>query len=231
MEKVIAALWAKGDRAAFNAALRATLPAALHAAGASNIRLNLRDAEVGPAASLIQRWQAPQQDAVVQFWLPSANARFRTAIDAALAAHSARFALWLVVESTIIANTKYPPVAGERTYGWSQASFISFRPDLPHAEALAFWRGHHTRIAIETQANFEYVQNLIVEPLTPDAPSYNAFVEECFPPEAMDQPAAFFDAVGDEAKFRENLAAMMDSCGRFIDFTRIDIVPTSQFDL
>lgn len=231
MEKVIAALWAKGDRAAFNAALRATLPAALQAVGASKIRLNLRDTEVEPAASLIQRWQAPQQDAVVQFWLPSANARFRAAIDAALAAHSARFALWLVAESTIIANTAHPPAPGERTYGWSQASFISFRPDLPPAEALAFWRGHHTRIAIETQANFEYVQNLIVEPLTPDAPPYNAFVEECFPPEAMDQPAAFFDAVGNEEKFRANLAAMMDSCGRFIDFTRIDIIPTSQFEV
>lgn len=230
MEKVMAALWAEGDRAAFNAALRTTLPAALKAAGASKIRLNLRDAAVEPAASLIQRWQAPQQDAVVQFWLPSANARFRAAIDAALAAHSARHALWLVAESTIIANTAHPPAPGERTYGWSQASFISFRPDLPHAEALAFWRGHHTRIAIETQANFEYVQNLIVEPLTPDAPPYNAFVEECFPPAAMDQPAAFFDAVGDEEKFRDNLAAMMDSCGRFIDFTRIDIVPTSQFE-
>jgi hypothetical protein len=24
---------------------------------------------------------------------------------------------------------------------------------------------------------------------------------------------------------------MMDSCGRFIDFTRIDIIPTSQFDV
>lgn len=231
MEKIIAALWAKDDRAAFNAALRTALPAALKAAGASKVRLNLRDAEVEPAASLIQRWQAPQQDAVVQFWLPSANARFRAGVNAVLAAHSARFALWLVAESTIIPNTAHPPRPGERTYGWSQASFISFRPDLPHAEALAFWRGHHTRIAIETQANFEYVQNLIVEPLTPDAPPYNAFVEECFPPEAMDQPAAFFDAVGNEAKFRDNLAAMMDSCGRFIDFTRIDIVPTSQFEV
>ena len=46
----------------------------------------------------------------------------------------------------------------------------------------------------------------------------------------MTNPQAFYDAVGDEPKFQANLATMMDSCGRFIDFTRIDIIPTSQFD-
>jgi hypothetical protein len=230
MEKVVAALWADGARETFNARLLAALPDALTKAGASNVRINLRDAAVEPAAALIQQWQDPQQDAVVQFWLPSANARFRGKVDAALAAHSARFHAWLVAESTIIPNTAHPVPKGTRGWGWSQASFISFRPDLPRAEAIAFWHGHHTRIAIETQANFEYVQNLIVRPLTDDAPGYDAFVEECFPAEAMSAPPAFFDAVGDEAKFQANLAAMMDSCGRFIDFSRIDIIPTSQHD-
>lgn len=230
MEKVVAALWADGAREAFNARLLASLPEALAQAGASKIRINLRDAAVEPAKGLIQQWQAPQQDAVVQFWLPSANARFRGKVDAALAAHSARFHAWLVTESTIIPNTAHPVPKGTRGWGWSQASFISFLADLPRIEAIAFWHSHHTRIAIETQANFEYVQNLIVRPLTDDAPDYDAFVEECFPAEAMTSPPAFFDAVGDEAKFQANLAAMMDSCGQFIDFTGIDIIPTSQHD-
>lgn len=232
MEKVVAALWARPgeDRATFNARLRAALPQALQAAGASKVRLNLRDAEVEPAAALVQRWQDPQQDAVVQFWLPSANAVFRADVDAALAAHCARFALWLVAESTIIANTAHAPAPGARTWGWSQASFISFRPDLDRQAAIAVWHSHHTRVAIDTQANFEYVQNLVVRPLTEGAPGYDAFVEECFPAEAMTNPQAFYDAVGDEAKFQANLTTMMDSCGRFIDFSRIDIIPTSQYD-
>lgn len=232
MEKVIAALWAAPDedRATFNARLLAALPGALKAAGASKVRLNMRDAAVERAQGLIQHWQAPQQDAVVQFWLPSANAIFRSGIDAALAAHSARFAAWLVAESTIIPNTAHPVPTGTRGWGWSQASFISFRPDLPRIDAIKVWHSHHTRVAIDTQANFEYVQNLIVRPLTDDAPGYDAFVEECFPAEAMDSPPAFFDAVGDPARFQANLATMMDSCSRFIDFTRIDIIPTSQYD-
>ena len=232
MEKVICALWRDPavPRDLFAARLRTDLPPALCAAGAGNVRINIADAAVAPAASLVQRWQDPQQDAVVQFWLPSANAVFRADVDAALAAHCARFALWLVAESTIIANTAHAPAPGARTWGWSQASFISFRPDLDRQAAIAVWHSHHTRVAIDTQANFEYVQNLVVRPLTEGAPGYDAFVEECFPAEAMTNPQAFYDAVGDEAKFQANLTTMMDSCGRFIDFSRIDIIPTSQYD-
>ena len=232
MEKVIGALWAAPgeNREEYGKRIHATLPPALHAAGARKLRLNLRDAAIDPGEPLVQQWQDPQQAAVVQFWLPSANARFRAEIDQVLASHSAWFALWLVCESTIIANTAHPPLSGQRTWGWSQSSFISYRPDMTREAAIAHWHSHHTRIAIETQANFEYVQNLIVRPLTEGAPSYDAFVEECFPAEALTEPQVFFDAVGNPAKFDANLAAMMDSCHGFLDFSRGDIIPTSQFD-
>jgi hypothetical protein len=232
MEKLICALWApEGEtRASYGAYLVEHLPVALAAAGALGIRLNIRDARVEPAAALVQQWQSPQQDAIVQFWLPSANALFRGAIDTVLATHSQRFAAWLVAESTIIANNVHPPKSGRACAGWSQASFISFRPDMDRADAITHWHSHHTRVAIETQANFEYVQNVIVRPLTPDAPAYDAFVEECFPDAAMTDPHAFFNAVGDEAIFAQNLRAMMESCAAFIDFGRIDVIPTSQFD-
>lgn len=251
MEKVVAALWApEGEsHAEYGARLVATLAAALAEAGAHSVRLNVRDAAVAPGAGLIQSWQAPQQAAVVQFWMPSANARFREGVDAVLEAHSSRFAAWLVCESTIIANIDHPcsrnvspgkraegelnaaelPTV-ERTWGWSQTSFISFRPDMTRAAAIAHWHSHHTRVAIETQSNFEYVQNIIVCPLTDDAPAYDAFVEECFPLEALDQTEAFFDAVGNPDKYAANLAAMVESCAGFIDFTRIDVMPTSQFN-
>jgi hypothetical protein len=232
MEKLICALWAPDgvSRADYAEQLKGALPAALKEAGASGIRLNVRDATVEPAAPLLQTWQQPQQDAIVQFWLPTANAHFREPIDAILAEHSGRFELWVVAESTIIPNRDHAPQAGSRTWGWSQASFISFRPDMSWDDAVAHWHRHHTRVAIDTQANFEYVQNIIVRALTPNAPDYDAFVEECFTPEAMTNSPAFFDAVGDDEKFARNTKDMADSCAGFIDFSRIDIIPTSQFD-
>ncbi len=232
MEKVIVALWAPAgeSRADYGARLLAQLPAALKAAGASGIRLNLRDATVEPAAALVQQWQQPQQDAVAQFWLPSANAIFRQPVDDILAAHSSRFEAWLVAESTIIPNADHPPQPGSRTWGWSQASFISFLPNQSWEASIRHWHSHHTRVAIDTQSNFEYVQNVIVRALTDNAPAYGAFVEECFPLEAMTDGRVFFDAVDDDAKFATNTQAMNESCAGFIEFTRIDIIPTSQFD-
>ncbi|OCC25151.1 hypothetical protein MB02_00175 [Croceicoccus estronivorus] len=232
MEKIIYALWAaEGEsRESFNTRLLSSLPEALKKTGATRIRLNVRDDTVGPAAPLIQQWQEPQQDAVVQLWLPSSNAMFRGDTDAAIASHCDRFAAWLVAESAIIPNTEHPPVDGQRTWGWSQASFISFHADMPWEKAIAHWHKHHARVAIDTQSNFEYIQNLIVKPLTDDAPGYGAFVEECFPLEAMTDPNVFFDAVGDDAKLQANAKAMADSCEAFIDFHRIDIIPTSQYD-
>ena len=46
----------------------------------------------------------------------------------------------------------------------------------------------------------------------------------------MTNSPAFFDAVGDEEKFARNTKDMADSCAGFIDFSKIDIIPTSQFD-
>src|SRR5215213_8006360 len=106
-----------------DAALCERLTPALGAAGASRLRLNLRDAAVAQAAALAQRWQEP--DAVAQFWLAAANPRFFDKVEAALAEGSGRYAAWLVSEATIIPNTQHPPAPGARTWGWSQATFLA----------------------------------------------------------------------------------------------------------
>ena len=232
MEKVIAALWKpeQEDRATFNARILADLPDALNAAGASHIRINLEDAVTDGGAALRQTRGAPQQHATVQFWMPSANAIFRSAVDDALRGASARFAAWLVLESTILPNKDHSPAKGARTWGWAQMAFLTRPERLTFDAWLAIWQDHHTRVAIETQSNFEYVQNIVIRALTPDAPPYAAIVEECFPESALSDPYVFFDAVGDQAKFDANLATMMDSCDRFIDRGTIDVIPTSQYN-
>jgi EthD domain len=225
MEKIICALWGSDPRQLID-----HLAAALFRCGATQVRINVPDESVAPGAALIQRWQDPQQDAVVQFWLPSANPIFTGPAFEAIAARCERFAAWLVAESTIIPSAKHPPAPGDRSEGWAQMAFLTLPKRLAWAEWRKVWRDIHTKVAIDTQANFEYVQNLVVEPLTADAPPYIAIVEECFPLAALTDPQEFFDAVGDSEKFDRNLAAMMESCNRFIDFGTIDVIPTSQFN-
>ncbi|WP_374527055.1 hypothetical protein [Novosphingobium sp.] len=231
MEKLICLLWREdgADRDAFNARVLSELPGALAAAGVSGIRINLEDEIAARGAHLRQSRGGVQHDGVVQFWLPSANALFRAAIDAALAAVCARWTGWVVAESTIIPNTLHPARAGQRTAGWAQLAFLVVPPGMSHADWLCCWQDDHTRVAIETQANFEYVQNLVVRPVIDDAPPYVAIVEECFPEAALTDPFVFFDAVGDPARFKVNLDRMMTSCDRFIVRGSIDVIPTGQY--
>jgi hypothetical protein len=232
MDKVIALLWGPAGTAAeaFAAQLKATLPPLLKAAGAQHIRLNLEDAISGKGAHLRQSRGPRQHDAVVQFGYSGLRETLPEPICAALSRASERWHAWQVTASHIIANTRHPAQAGERTSGWAQMAFLTLPERLTHAEWRSLWQDRHTAVAIETQANFEYVQNLIERPLSPGAPPYVAIVEECFPEAALTDPFVFFDAVGDPEKFKANLDRMMESCDRFIDRGTIDVIPTGQYN-
>lgn len=233
MEKVIYLLWRDPltSLESFAAQLRGELADQLKSLGAQYLQANLADADVDTAASLRQENSRPLPDASLAFWLDTANDGSRKPVDRLISGVCARMAGYLVCESVPIRNTRFPARSGQRTYGFSQLALLSCPPRLTHAAWLDIWRNYHTQVAIDTQDNFLYVQNLVVRSLTHGAPAIDAIVEECFPPEAMSDPQAFFDAAGDEAKFQRNLAKMMDSCSRFIDYDKIDVLPTSQYPL
>lgn len=231
MEKVIYALWRdpRVSREAFADTLRTTLSEQLLALGARGLQLNLCDGAVTPADPLRQFHTQPAIAGAVSLWLDSANAAFRKPFDEAISAVVSHMAAYLVSESEPIRNTRFPSRQGERTEGFSQLAFLSVPPRLSPGAWLDIWHGHHTQVAIDTQDNFQYVQNFVVRPLTYGAPRYAAIVEECFPAAAMTDIHAFFNAVGDPEQFKRNLDTMMESCSRFIDFDKIDVVPTSQY--
>ena len=234
MEKVIYALWRRGGetREALNRRLREeTAPRLLALPNIRALRLNLQDEAVVAAEPLRQQGTDPQMDAAVQIWLDVSHGEFRMPVDAILKDAAGRIGAWLVLESAAIPNTRHPSREGERTEGWSQFCFIQKPDRLPHDQWLHNWQGLHTRVGIDTQSNFEYIQNLVVKPLIEGPIVYAAIVEECFPTGAMTDPQLFFDAAGDPARFEENLRIMMESCTRFIEQGGIDVLPTSQYEL
>lgn len=232
MEKVLYVVWPdpSEDIEAFGQRLRKTLAPRLKTLDARGLRINLADHHVAAAAGIAQRHSDPPVQALVQVWLHSANAALRAPVDAAIAELAPRFDAYLVTESVPLPNTAHPnPGHGQRTEGFAQLALFARKPGLSDDEFLHLWQDRHTAIAVETQSNFEYVQNRVVRSLTPGARPLDAVVEECFPAAAMNDPQAFFDAVGDAVKFERNLQAMMGSVGRFIDMGRIDVTPTSQY--
>ena len=231
MEKVIYLLWREPrfDAHAWAAQLRQSLPELTQRTGVRSLQFNLQDEAVEPAAGIRRSSSAAPPDALVQVWFDSAIDAYRAEIDHALQRQSARFAAYLVTESQPLSNRRFPPMPGARTSGFSQLALLKRPPRLTPAQWLDLWHNRHTPVAIETQSSFEYIQNVVVRALTEDAPDYDAFVEGCFPAEAMNDPQVFFDAAGDPAKFQRNLDRMMESVQRFIDMDALDVLATSQY--
>ncbi|MFN8624854.1 MAG: EthD domain-containing protein [Candidatus Binatia bacterium] len=229
MEKLIYTLWKSDAQSpeAFKADLLGEVSRDLLQRGARKLRVSVVDDAVAPAAALRQINSIPAVDAVVSLWVDTAL--YRRPYEEVLQSASARVAGYLVTESEAIVNTTHPARDGERVTGMMQIVFLTRPPRLSYAHWRDLWVDDHTPVGVETQANFGYRQNIVVRRLTYGAPACDGIVEENFPAAAMTSPHAFYDAAGDEAKYRARLQRMMESCHRFIDFDKIDVIIASEY--
>lgn len=227
MEKLLYPLWKREDDAAddFRERLRGEVAPALLDNGVNSLRLSVVDDAVAPAAGLRQDKLGPTLDAMLSLWVDSANER--SAWESIIAPACDHFAGYLVTESEPL---KHEAPTGERMPGWTQVVFLERPSGMSESDWLSVWLGSHTTVAIETQSTFAYRQNVVVRTLTENAPAIHAIVEESFPDAAMDSPHAFYAADSDEA-LQANVNAMIESVARFIDFERINVVPTSEYRL
>jgi hypothetical protein len=215
----------------FSADLRGRLAEKLVANGAHKIQVNVVDAAVAPAAHLRQIRTSSPFDGFVAFWIDSAF--HHKTFEPLLAEHVARFAGYAVAESERLTNKAQ---LGERTPGFSQVCTLQIPPRLTRAAWFDYWQQTHGTLAIETQDTFRYVQNIVTRRLTWDAPPIAGIIEECFPAGAMTDPHVFYDAINaDGTPNAERLALnsqrMMDSCTKFIDFDKMEVLITSEYVL
>ena len=232
MEKLIYPLW--GAPGKNTDSLRDALLGAGRAltamSGIRGLRLAVADADVAPGAHRRMAATRPLPEALLSVWLDRAGDR--PALEQVLDEHVQRWHCYLVTEAEPIVNTLHPPVAGARVHGMCHVVFLQRPPRLSEEEWLATWLDSHTAVAIDTQSTFGYRQNVIVRGLSYAAPPLHAMIEENFPPEAMASNYAFYDVdEGDDAGMQANARAMMESCARFIDFDRIDVIPMSEYVL
>jgi hypothetical protein len=227
MEKMTYVLWrdAQEAEAKFNTRLLCELSAELLTLGAARLSINLVDEAVAPGAHLRQENTRSPPAALVSFWLNSAHVR--APLEAALERATPRIAGYAVTESTALPNAD-SVADGTRTRGFSQVALITKPPRLTYEGWLEIWLRDQTRIAIETQSTFYYCQNIVNRRLTHGAPDWHAIIEEGFPIEALSDPQIYFAAPGDPARYKENLDRMMQNCGRFLDFDKIDVIMTSE---
>ena len=230
MEKVVYVLWrAETDSVeAFADRLTHDVADALLALDVRGLQINVADDAVTPAVIRIKELD-PQMEAVVSVWLDTVMDAARQPVDEVLTLATARLAGYLVTESVPLPNTTRGAPLGTRTDGFANIAFLRRPERLSVPEWLDAWQNGQTPVAIETQSTFGYTQNVVVRPVTIDAPRFDGIVEELFPPEAMTDLHAFFDATGDDDKLARNMARMGESTARFGATENIDVVPTSQY--
>lgn len=193
----------------------------LREAGATRLQVNVDDADVA-AAFKIPTFPVPI-GGIVSVWTHGDPA----AVTAALAPSVGDLAGYAVEERLPIP----PPESGdgERVDTLANIAVLRRPEDLPREEWLHNWLVDHTPVAIATQGTFGYVQNVVLEAVTDDAPTVDALVEELFPTAAMTDIHAFYGSDGDQAELDDRMTKMMASIARFGADRDLDLVPTSRY--
>lgn len=212
--KLMFAVWAPADLHS------PELRAALTAAGARRLQVNVDDEPVAQAFR-IPTFAEPI-DAIVSIWDGDP-----AAVVAVLAGTATRVAGWEVEERRPI-----PPSQswdGSRLDGLANFALLRRPAELTEEEWLHRWLVDHTPVAIATQATFGYLQNVVVSPVTADAPPVSALVEELFPSAGMLDMHAFYGSDGDDAELSARMERLMASVARIGADRDLDLVPTSRY--
>lgn len=238
MAKLIYALPlpAGSDRAGFVTAL-AGLGRALAALRPAGLRLNLQDAGVdhGDAVdhhpALGRASPFGPIEAVVQLWLEDASPPARAPFDAAIAEVAPVRHGYVVEERLLVHNLRQSAKPGERNDGFSQIAILQIPETLSYEDWLQRWQDRHTWVALSIHPHLEYIQNRVAEAITPDAPPFAGIGEEQFPIEGLHDERPLFKGGSDDATFKALYHVMYEDAARFIDFARLDMLVTSQFDV
>jgi hypothetical protein len=164
---------------------------------------------------------------VVSFWLDSALER--GALERTLRSAAPQIAGYSVLESVALANTTRRAAPGERTPGVNMVALIAAAPGTSREAFLAHWLERHRTVALETQATYAYVRNIVVRALTAGAPAWDGIVEEGFPAEAVGNPMLWYGAGGSPELLKQRLERMVASCREFLDLARVEQHPLSEY--
>ena len=196
----------------------------LAALGVRRLQVNLDDEPVSDALRL-QTFDAPVA-AVVSAWTDG-DGGAAGEVGSVLAGPGTTVAGWEVEERRPLD----PPETadGSRADALANIAVLRRPGELDREEWLRRWLERHTPVAIETQATFGYLQNVVVRAVTPDAPRVDAFVEELFPPEAVADIHAFYGSAGDDEELTRRMTRLMESVATIGADRDLDLVPTSRY--
>ncbi len=179
---------------------------ALAAAGVERLQVNLDDDDVVGGDADPDLRPADRRDRQ-----RLARRRRRTGGRSTPSSSRSRSATTATGSRSAVRSTRPRAWDGSRADTLANVAVLRRPDELTQEEWLHRWLVDHTPIAKATQATFGYLQNVVVEPVTDDAPFISAFVEELFPSAAITDMHAFYGSGGDDAELNDRLTRLMAS--------------------
>jgi hypothetical protein len=120
---------------------------------------------------------------------------------------------------------------GTRSPGVIMVTLLKRPRWLAKEEWMRRWFGRQSPLSEAMQPRARYVRNVVLEALTPDAPSYEGIVEEAFPsPRHVTDPYLFYGA-RNAIELAGNMARMLASVASFLTLWDITTVTMSEYFL
>jgi hypothetical protein len=216
--KLMYAVWGAADL------LDSRLRSELADAGAERLVVEVDDEAVAGAQLRLSTYDDPVH-AIVSVWTEGDPQD----VTDALSRRARNLAGWRVEE-----RTPLPPpevTAGQRVEALVNVALLRIPVGMTRDAWLERWLDHHTQVAIDTQATFGYIQNVVVEPLLEGQATVDALVEEFFPMAALTDFHAFYGSDGDDEELTRRMTMMLESVATFGAHENIDVVPTSRYEL
>lgn len=118
---------------------------------------------------------------------------------------------------------------GERSPGVVTLNLLQRPRRITREEWLRRWHGTMSPVSEAIQPRARYVRNAVGRPLSPDAPPYDAIVEECWPSRShVTNPMLFFGA-SDLWELGRNMATILKTVRSFLDLRRIRSIPMGEY--
>ena len=211
------AVWGASDL------LEPELGAELAETGATSLVVEVDDEHVADAQLRLSTYDDPVH-AIVSVWTEGDPG----AVTEVLQARTTTLAGWVVEERRPLP----PPETrdGLRADALVNVALLRIPQGMSRDTWRERWLDQHTPVAIETQATFGYVQNIVLDDLTAGQGRVDAIVEEFFPMAALTDLHAFYGSGGDDEELTRRMTRMLESVARFGAAENIDVIPTSRYE-
>jgi hypothetical protein len=233
VEKLVWVVWDRRRRAERRTVLLDTVAPALLEAGAVRLGIDVADDDAKVPSPTPFPLGEPRPTGLVNAWVEDAAVASRlTAVLTDAGLEVAGYRVEASVPTDYGDNAHHGPrdwPDGVRSPGLVTVNLLE-RPKGHDRDAwLRHWYERMGPVSGAIQPRCRYVRNLVVERLTPDAPPWDAIVEEGWPSaDTLRHPRRFYGARSTWELVRNQLAILRVVMG-FVRIWRVTTVPMSEY--